>query len=359
MKNACIVLHNYRNVPDPAMTNGIVGAFLSGGYCFDRLEFLPRNDIGAFKQAVAEAKSFFDNLVVVAEPELYSALRDQMELCYNTSFLTQAILDAGQKVAVLLPCGGAGERIAREDAVPFLERKYRERCDRMVVRAVAVPSDMLDAALREARSVSGDELIYNVTESYRDLRIEIIYNINTRKVTVDDVMRIFAVRLADYIYALEDITLAERLMQALRVRKMNISVAESFTGGGIAKRLVEVPGISSVFYEGVTAYANGAKQDRLGVSPYTLKSSGAVSDDAVYEMALGLINTGKCDLAIATTGIAGPKSDGTQKPVGLCYIGIGMRERIFVYKFQLAGDRRTVTETAINHALFLAYKQIK
>ena len=89
------------------------------------------------------------------------------------------------------------------------------------------------------------------------------------------------------------------------------------------------------------------------------KSSGAVSDDAVYEMALGLINTGKCDLAIATTGIAGPKSDGTQKPVGLCYIGIGMRERIFVYKFQLAGDRRTVTETAINHALFLAYKQIK
>ena len=149
MKNACIVLHNYRNVPDPAMTNGIVGAFLSGGYCFDRLEFLPRNDIGAFKQAVAEAKSFFDNLVVVAEPELYSTLRDQMELCYNTSFLTQAILDAGQKVAVLLPCGGAGERIAREDAVPFLERKYRERCDRMVVRAVAVPSDMLDAALRE------------------------------------------------------------------------------------------------------------------------------------------------------------------------------------------------------------------
>ena len=121
MKNACIVLHNYRNVPDPAMTNGIVGAFLSGGYCFDRLEFLPRNDIGAFKQAVAEAKSFFDNLVVVAEPELYSALRDQMELCYNTSFLTQAILDAGQKVAVLLPCGGAGERIAREDAVPFLD----------------------------------------------------------------------------------------------------------------------------------------------------------------------------------------------------------------------------------------------
>jgi nicotinamide-nucleotide amidase len=76
-------------------------------------------------------------------------------------------------------------------------------------------------------------------------------------------------------------------------------------------------------------------------------------------MAEGLINTGNCDLSISTTGIAGPKSDNTNKPVGLNYIAIGTKDGVNVYKFNTAGDRKTVTETAINHALFLAYKSIK
>ena len=76
-------------------------------------------------------------------------------------------------------------------------------------------------------------------------------------------------------------------------------------------------------------------------------------------MAAGLIASGTCVLAIATTGIAGPKSDNTAKPVGLCYLAIGTKERVRVYRFHLSGDRENITKTAINLALFYAYREIK
>jgi nicotinamide-nucleotide amidase len=175
----------------------------------------------------------------------------------------------------------------------------------------------------------------------------------------DGVMRTFVTILDDYIYALEDISLAQRLYELLKLRRMKISVAESFTGGGICKKLVEVSGVSQVFFEGLNTYSNEAKMGRLGVNEITLKQFGAVSDETAYQMAEGLIKSGNCDISIATTGIAGPKSDNTNKPVGLAYIAIGLKERIAVYKFNFSGDRTNITNTAINQALFLAYKNLK
>ena len=90
----------------------------------------------------------------------------------------------------------------------------------------------------------------------------------------------------------------------------------------------------------------------------TRRNTSAVSDETAYEMAAGLLKEGHCDLAIATTGIAGPDADGTNKPVGLCFLAVGTKERVRVFRFQLPGDRETVTRTAINYALFLAYKEI-
>ena len=86
---------------------------------------------------------------------------------------------------------------------------------------------------------------------------------------------------------------------------------------------------------------------------------GAVSDQTAYEMALGLLNTGDCDIAIATTGLAGPKSDRTLYPVGLCYMAIGTREKVSVYRYKFDGSRKDITEKGINYALFKAYKHLK
>ena len=76
-------------------------------------------------------------------------------------------------------------------------------------------------------------------------------------------------------------------------------------------------------------------------------------------MALGLLSGGDVDVAISTTGIAGPTGNTETKPVGLCYIGIGLKDGIHSYKLNLTGTREEITETAKNNALFLVIKKLK
>ena len=226
------------------------------------------------------------------------------------------------------------------------------------IKTIGAPSDKISEALSKAKDICKD-VDFRIAEKYGDCSIELVYGSDMPKSTFDGVMRAVLGVLNDYVYALEDITLAERFVQLLKLRKMKISVAESFTGGGVGKKLVEIPGVSEVFFEGLNTYSNQSKVARLGVKEQTLKQYGAVSEQTAAEMAEGLILSGNCDLSISTTGIAGPNSDNTNKPVGLIYIGVATRERVQVYKYNLKGSRQSITETAINFALFLAFKSIK
>ena len=88
-------------------------------------------------------------------------------------------------------------------------------------------------------------------------------------------------------------------------------------------------------------------------------TQGAVSSTVAYQMAAGLLKSGRCDVAIATTGIAGPNSDGTDKPVGLGYIAVGMKDGVHTYRYNFSGSREEIMETAKNTALFLAIKKLK
>jgi nicotinamide-nucleotide amidase len=85
---------------------------------------------------------------------------------------------------------------------------------------------------------------------------------------------------------------------------------------------------------------------------------GAVSAVVAYQMAVGLLKDG-ADIAISTTGIAGPKSDDTAKPVGLTYIAVGMKDGVHTYRYKFDGTREEITERAKNTALFLAIKKLK
>jgi len=200
---------------------------------------------------------------------------------------------------------------------------------------------------------------YNVSGEYGDKKIEIIYDNTTPKMVVDGVTRIFAEELDSYVYAEEDVTLEVVLNRLLKLRGKRLSVAESFTSGRVAAAVISVPGASSHFHEGIVAYSNISKELRLGVNRDTLSDFGAVSSECCSEMVLGLLDTGRCDIAISTTGIAGPASDNTKKPVGLCYIGVGTEDGVDVYKYRFNGDRVEITETAIKAALFNAVKKLK
>ncbi|MBP5308180.1 MAG: CinA family protein [Clostridia bacterium] len=153
--------------------------------------------------------------------------------------------------------------------------------------------------------------------------------------------------------------LAERLNRILKEKRMFISASESFTAGRISSAIVSVPGASAVFHEGIVSYSNASKEKRLGVKKRTLKNFGAVSAECCAEMASGLIASGGCDIAISSTGIAGPSNDGTDKPVGLCYLGIATRSYVKIYGYKLNGTREEITETAVRLALSNAVSEIE
>ena len=150
-----------------------------------------------------------------------------------------------------------------------------------------------------------------------------------------------------------------KLIELLKSKGLTISTAESFTGGNIASKLTSVSGASSVFYEGIVAYNENAKAQRLGVKKQTLEEFKPVSKQVAFEMAKGLASDGKCDLAISTTGIAGPNSDDSNFPVGLCFIGINLKGDITVYKYNLTGNRQEIVNQGTNLAINLAINTIK
>ncbi len=366
MKNACIVLRNCKDGLASLDFACVADAFLSGGYPFSEIRILSSEDEEGFSEAVSGLRSEAENLAVVAERASLVRVGDFLAGLVKAPFAQRTLSGAGIfgegdfSLFLLSADGGeSGAEYVRGVCVPFLERKYGVRFDRMVVRAMGADGETVKKLLADAKRMSGDRLTYNDRRSHADDVIEIVYDSSVPKMLTDDVLRLLTEGLGDSVYALDDTPIEKRLVQLLKLRGKKISVAESFTGGGVARRIVSVPGASEVYFEGLNTYDERAKIKRLGVSEYTLKTVGPVSDETAYEMAAGLIASGDCDISIATTGLAGPKSDRTELPVGLCYLAVGLREKVYVYRYRFEGSRREITETAINYALFLAYRQLK
>ena len=116
---------------------------------------------------------------------------------------------------------------------------------------------------------------------------------------------------------------------------IKIATAESCTGGLLSSRLTDIASSSSYTKENFITYANEAKINILGVSPETLEKYGAVSEECALEMANGLYEKTGCDIAISTTGIAGPTTPEEGKPVGLIYVAIKNKYTQDVRKFEI------------------------
>ena len=165
--------------------------------------------------------------------------------------------------------------------------------------------------------------------------------------------------IKDVFYADYNVSLSETLFTLLKLGRKKIAVAESFTGGKVAAAIVKNAGASEYFTESIVAYSNESKISRLKVPQEEIKEFGAVSAKTAYRMAAGLFKSGAPDVAVATTGIAGPDGDGTGTPVGRCFIAVGTKNGIHTYKFDFTGNREEITDKGVNAALFFAVKTIK
>ena len=164
-------------------------------------------------------------------------------------------------------------------------------------------------------------------------------------------------RISEFIIGEDDDRIENTIFECLNSgeKPLTISTAESCTGGMIASKLIEVPGISENFIEAIISYSNEAKIKRLKVKKETLEKYGAVSEEVAREMLAGL-NT---DIGISTTGIAGPGGGTKDKPVGLVYIGIKVKDEVRVFRRELKGDRNKIRQRAMMHALYNLLKILK
>lgn len=155
----------------------------------------------------------------------------------------------------------------------------------------------------------------------------------------------------------------EKLAKILIDNNLVISTAESCTGGLVSSMLTDLSGSSAYTKLNFVTYSNQAKHKVLGVSDKTLINYGAVSEECAREMAEGLMHITECDIALCTTGIAGPTGGDENKPVGLIYISVKYNGKTTVKKFLFDTTlnrkdmKRQFAKSAINLALEVVTSQ--
>ncbi len=252
-----------------------------------------------------------------------------------------AITD-GKHTAVLLP-GPPREMKPMFDncVVPYL-MKYSDktlvsRSIRMFGIGESQVEDMLYDMMKSAKNptiapyAKTGEVMLRLTAA-ADSREDGLAMINP---VIDEISAV----LGEYIYGIDVENLQTALVEQLKERGLKIAVAESCTGGLLSEQITQIPGASDVFDCGVCSYANDIKQKLLGVSEKTLAEQGAVSEQCAREMADGVRKLAGADIAISTTGIAGPGGGTDEKPVGTVFVGISSERTNEVLKLELSGRR--------------------
>jgi len=151
----------------------------------------------------------------------------------------------------------------------------------------------------------------------------------------------------------------EELVRLLKDRGYTITTAESCTGGLIGAAIVEVSGASEVYNQGLITYSNEAKERLLGVNHTTLKAHGAVSEETAREMVLGAARSAGAEVALASTGIAGPDGGSPEKPVGLVYLGCYVRGYVTVLECRFSGSREAIRHASVERAIEMALECMK
>ncbi len=141
--------------------------------------------------------------------------------------------------------------------------------------------------------------------------------------------------------------LAEAVVHHLTSRQQRLALAESCTGGWVAKVITDIPGSSAIFDRGFVTYSNAAKSELLGVDPALIAHHGAVSEAVVAAMVRGTLQRSAAQQAAAVSGVAGPGGGTPEKPVGTVWIGWGDRHTLRTQCYHFSGGREAVRQQAV------------
>ncbi|HEX4637855.1 MAG TPA: competence/damage-inducible protein A [Chthoniobacterales bacterium] len=201
-------------------------------------------------------------------------------------------------------------------------------------------------------TIPGIELGYCARPGEVDLRI-----IGARS-KLEQAHEIIRAELGESIFAEDDRSIEEVLVERLTEKKKTLATAESCTGGLLANRITNVAGSSKVLVAGYVTYANEAKIDILGVDPDTLEKHGAVSEEVARAMAEGARKRARSTYALATTGIAGPDGGSEEKPVGTVYVTLAGENETKVKKLFFPSDRETFKQLVAQFAFEMLRREL-
>lgn len=266
-------------------------------------------------------------------------------------------VEVQHKVIVVLPGVPSELKNMFFDVVmPLLQKKYpgRTRPQKITVKMAGISEP--DVMKRLGKDFFEDPFDFGIYPGGGEVAIRIS---SENKSVLKRVDRKIRIRLKDFIYAREEISLASVIGKILTRRKQTLAVAESCTGGLLASRITKQPG-ASIYFQGGTVTYQALVKKKLGVSEKTLRTYGEVSPQVAKALARCVQLRMEATYGIGITGIAGPTGGNKQKPVGLVYIGLaspGGRTEVFRHIF--LGDRRQIQNRAAVKALEYLWRKIR
>jgi nicotinamide-nucleotide amidase len=265
------------------------------------------------------------------------------------------VLDTGDCVAIVLP--GPPRELQRlwpnaleTDAVRRVLARVRAP-ERRVLRFYGASESAIAKALEEA---GGDGDGVEATICARDFEIHVDVFVDAGAETrFEELERALLPPVDEFLFARDERTVEEHVLDLCRARGLTLGTAESCTGGLIAARLTSVAGVSDVFRGAVVAYGNEVKAAQLGVPEQLLAEHGAVSEEVAAAMAAGAARTLGVDVAVSVTGVAGPGGGTPEKPVGLVFFHAVTPDGERGLRIELPGDRETIRRRSTVAALHL------
>ena len=259
------------------------------------------------------------------------------------------------------PLDSIDEKLILGTLVPALNTKSNNLCNTVIFKTFELSeADIMDLIQPIIKQAPKGKMEFTISQSGMECILKIKYMQNCPSAICNQIIFDIGKALDKYIFAKKDVSLVSQAAALLLKSGRKLSIAESFTGGGVASSLISVPGMSRCLLESLVTYSHESKMYRLGVHKEILDKYGAVSAETAYEMALGLFRNPDADIVISTTGNAGP--DVENGSVGMAFFAIGDKNNIHMYRSNLsvmnaenkteAEIREEITDMVIKSALF-------
>ena len=224
----------------------------------------------------------------------------------------------------------------KKSVIPILKDQVTNPFITRTIRTTGIP----ESALAEKITNTIDMRTYNCSLAYLPKLLGVDLRISSQdEQQIQKFEKKINPVIEKYVYGYEDEALEEVVGNTLKKCSVTLATAESCTGGLLGHRITQVSGSSEYYLGGVVSYNEDAKINLLDVTQETLTKFGAVSEETVKEMALGVRKLFSSDLGISISGIAGPTGGTEEKPVGLVYIGLSSVKDLIVKKFNFFRDR--------------------